>query len=52
VPVTVVEHAWGDWKVIAKSHDFNKTSSTDLEFPVKVPANGEVKVTYTIRVSY
>lgn len=52
VPVSVVEHVWGDWKVTAKSHDFNKTSSTELEFPVKVPANGETRVTYTVRVTY
>jgi hypothetical protein len=52
VAVNVVEHVWGDWKVISKSHDYNKTSSTDLEFPVKVPANGETKVTYTVRVTY
>ncbi|MNL73166.1 hypothetical protein D3C87_1985860 [compost metagenome] len=52
VTVSVLEHVWGDWKVMAKSHDFNKLSSTEIEFPVKVPANGETKVSYTVRVAY
>ena len=52
VAVNVVEHAWGDWQVIAKSHPFVKKSSTELDFPVKVPANGETRVTYTVRLTY
>ena len=52
VSVNVVEHLSGDWKVMAKSHAFNKLSSTEIEFPVKVPANGEAKVTYTVRTTY
>jgi hypothetical protein len=52
VTVNVVERVWGDWKVTAKSHPFNKISATEIDFPVKVPANGEAKVSYTIRVAY
>jgi hypothetical protein len=52
VTVSVVEHVFGDWKVLAKSHEFNKLSATEIEFPVKVPANGEAKVSYTVRVVY
>jgi hypothetical protein len=52
VTVSVVEHVFGDWKVLAKSHEFTKLSATELEFPVKVPANGETKVSYTVRVVY
>ena len=52
VTVNVVEHLYGDWKVLSKSQNFNKLSATDLEFPVRVPANGEAKVTYTARIIY
>jgi hypothetical protein len=52
VTVNVMERVWGDWKVMAKSHAFNKISATEIDFPVKVPANGEAKVSYTIRVAY
>lgn len=52
VEVSVVERVWGDWQVVKKSHPFNRLSSTELEFPVKVPANGETKVTYTVRLTY
>ncbi|MNS40091.1 hypothetical protein D3C72_723940 [compost metagenome] len=50
--MSVVEHVFGDWKVLAKSHEFTKLSATEIEFPVKVPANGETKVSYTVRVAY
>lgn len=52
VTVSVVEHVWGDWKVMAKTHPYNKISSTEIEFPLKVPANGETKMSYTVRVAY
>lgn len=52
VEVSVVERVWGDWQVIKKSHAFNRLSSTELDFPVKVPANGEAKLTYTVRITY
>jgi hypothetical protein len=51
IEVSVVERVWGDWQVIKKSHPFNRLSSTEIDFPVKVPANGETKVTYTVRIT-
>ncbi len=47
VTVKVIERQWGDWTIIAKSHDYAKEDSTTLSFDVKVPVDGEVKVTYT-----
>jgi hypothetical protein len=47
VTVKVIERQWGDWTVIAKSHEYTKEDSTTLSFNVKVPVDGEVKVTYT-----
>ena len=54
LPVTVVvtEHIWGDWKITQASHKYNKKDATTVEFPVEVPKDGEVKVTYTDRVKW
>jgi hypothetical protein len=50
--VTIIEHIYGDWKITDKSNEFVKKDSHTAEFPVTVPANGSVKVTYTVRITY
>ncbi len=52
VRVQVIEHAYGTWKLVAQSHPSVKKDSHTFEFPIDVPANGEVKVTYTVEVRY
>ena len=52
VDVNVVDHVWSDWTVTEKSHDYTKKDAGTIEFPISVPANGEVKITYTIRVKW
>jgi hypothetical protein len=52
VEVKVVDHVWSDWKVIKSSHEFTKKDAHTIEFPVKVPKDGEVVVTYTIRTEW
>lgn len=52
VEVKVVDHVWDDWSVLQSSHSFNKKDAHTIEFPVKVPANGETIVTYTIRTEW
>jgi hypothetical protein len=52
VRVQVIEHAYGNWKLIAQSHPSTKKDSHTFEFPIDVPANGEVKVTYTVEMKY
>jgi hypothetical protein len=52
VEVKVVDHVWSDWTVTQSSHKYNKKDAHTIEFPVTVPANGEVKVTYTIRTEW
>jgi len=49
VTVVVVEHPYGDWEIVQRSHEFAKKDAFTIEFPVKVPAGAEVKVTYTVR---
>ncbi|HEY9786798.1 MAG TPA: DUF4139 domain-containing protein [Candidatus Obscuribacterales bacterium] len=50
VTITAVEHAYGQWKIIEESMPHVKKDSKTFEFPVKVPARGEVKVIYTIEI--
>lgn len=52
VEVKAIDHVWSDWTVTQSSHKYNKKDAQTIEFPVKVPANGEVKITYTIRTSW
>ncbi|MCX8053731.1 MAG: DUF4139 domain-containing protein [Armatimonadetes bacterium] len=52
VEVKVVDHVWSDWKVVKSSHDYTKKDAHTIEFPVKVPKDGEVVVRYTIRTAW
>ena len=52
VTIVVVEHIWGDWKITQSSNKYEKKDATTVEFPIEVPANGEVKVTYTDRIRW
>lgn len=52
VTVTIIEHAYGDWKVVNSSQPFTKKDSHTIEFAVKVPANGESKVTYELEIKH
>ena len=52
--VQVYEHPWrwSQWEIIASGADWTKVDQTTLKFPVRVPANGEKVVKYTIRYSW
>jgi hypothetical protein len=54
VEVRVVEHLyrWSNWDIVAKSTDYRKIDAQTIEFPVKVPADGETTVTYTVVYSW
>jgi hypothetical protein len=52
VTITCVEHSFGDWKVVSSSQPYTKRDSHTFEFAVKVPADGEVKVTYDLETRY
>lgn len=51
VEVNVVEpmYRWSNWKIEKNSDAFTKKDSRTAEFLVKVPANGEKKITYTVK---
>ena len=52
VDVKVVDHVWSDWSVVSSSAKYTKKDAHTIEFPVKVPKDGETIVTYTIRTKW
>ncbi|WP_223668994.1 DUF4139 domain-containing protein [Kangiella shandongensis] len=45
-------YRWSQWEIGRKSHDFTKQDARHIHFDVKVPANGEVTVNYTVNYSW
>jgi hypothetical protein len=41
-------YRWTNWKVTAKTHDFKKLDSRNIAFDVKVEADKETTITYTV----
>lgn len=41
-------YRWHNWEIEKTSHEFEKKSSRQIEFPVEVKPNGEQVVTYTV----
>jgi hypothetical protein len=54
VTVTVVENfaRWSEWKIVKNSQSYTKTEAGKVEFKVKLPADGETAVTYTVRYKW
>ena len=50
IEVGIIEHLYGSWKVISKSHPYKKADAFTIRFNVKVPKDGAVKVKYRVRV--
>jgi hypothetical protein len=48
ITVTVIQHAYGYWKVIDNSAKYNQRDSHTFEFEIDVPANGDAELTYGI----
>jgi hypothetical protein len=54
VTVTVVEplYRWSNWKITEKNHEFEKTDSQTIEFPVTVGPDQVKTVTYTVEYTW
>ncbi|MFO7890701.1 MAG: hypothetical protein R6V04_10225 [bacterium] len=52
VEIVIVEHFWGDWEIIQKSHSFFRKDAYTAESVVTVPEDGEVEVEYTVRLKW
>lgn len=50
--VDVLEDRWGEWRVIQSSVPADRPSTTRARFRVRVPARGEVALTYTLQVTW
>ncbi|MDH4183308.1 MAG: DUF4139 domain-containing protein [Nitrospinota bacterium] len=43
---------WVNWAITQTSHKWNKEDSRTIHFPIKVPSEGEVVVTYSVRYTW
>lgn len=50
--VEIVEPASGDWEILQSSHEARREDAKTFVFDVDVPARGETKVTYWVRVKW
>ncbi len=50
--VQIVEPIGGDWEMISASHEVTKIDARTFSFTVNIPARGEVKVEYRVRVRW
>jgi hypothetical protein len=49
IKVKYVDKVWGDWTILAKTHDYIEKDASTLEFSLDVPANTNVVLKYTVR---
>ncbi|MCL6583836.1 MAG: DUF4139 domain-containing protein [bacterium] len=52
VVVQVIEPVQGEWKILSSSHPYERLEAYKIGFSVPVPARGEAKLTYRIRVEF
>ena len=52
VTVTVAEPVPGDWRMLQESHSHTKAAADTALWKIRVPAKGEVVLTYRVEVSY
>jgi hypothetical protein len=54
VTVEVLEKLYRavNWEITRKSHDFKPLDSNTIEFPVDIPKDGEVTITYTVKYTW
>jgi hypothetical protein len=52
VTVIVNEPIGGDWQMLSSSHEAEKTAAFAARFRIPVAKDGEVKLTYRVRVKY
>ncbi|HEX6002950.1 MAG TPA: hypothetical protein VFZ14_03025, partial [Burkholderiales bacterium] len=55
-PVTVIVkenlYRWINWEIVAKNYDFKKQDSRTIHFPLKVAADGESVLRYTVKYTW
>ncbi len=55
-PVTVIVkenlYRWTNWKIIKKTHSFDKQDARTIHFPLRIAKGGEAIVRYTVRYTW
>lgn len=52
ITVEVIERLYGAWEIIEKTHNYEKMDAYTIKFPVKVKANGEEVIKYTVTTKF
>ncbi|MDX9722400.1 MAG: DUF4139 domain-containing protein [Myxococcota bacterium] len=52
VRVPELMYRWSNWEITKKTQDFVKTDSRRVQFELAVPADGESKLSYTVRYTW
>jgi len=50
ITVGIIEPMYGNWRILKKSHPYEKEDAFNIRFNVEIPADGEVKVRYRVSV--
>ena len=45
-------YRWNTWQITASNTEYTKLDAFNVAWDVKVPADGEVKVTYTVEYTW
>lgn len=45
-------YRWSGWSITAKNRDFVKRDASTVDFALDIPADGEARVTYTVRYTW
>lgn len=45
-------YRWSNWDITAKNHAFEKRDAQTIDFPLNIAADGETKLTYTVRYTW
>ena len=45
-------YRWSNWKILTKTHNFEKEDARTINFPVRVPKDGEAIVRYRVRYTW
>ena len=52
IAVKVIEPMPGDWEILSESHSHKKTSSSEAEWLVNVPAKSSAELSYRVKVKF
>ena len=45
-------YRWSKWAITAHSHEYQKRDAQTIDFVLDIPADGEAKVSYSVRYSW